>query len=101
VPPFFRPAKVPPFFRSSYVTALLGLYALRGGAAAAATELLLKGVKTYSSEEPLPDFTLFEAVCQDLRNGTQITTRDGRVVVTDPDIAADPQLMAWVEGCCR
>jgi alanine dehydrogenase len=83
----------------AYVTALLGLCAIEGSAAAAARELLFKPVKTYSSDEPLPDFTLFEAVCQDLRNGTQIATREGRVVVTDPDIAADPQLMAWVEGC--
>ena len=82
-----------------YVAALLGLSALKGGAAAAAEDLLKKTVRTYSSDEPLPAFTLFEAVCQDLRNGTQITTRDGQVVVTDPDIAADPQLMAWVEGC--
>jgi len=84
-----------------YITALLGLCAHLGGAAKVAEHLLEKEVRVFRGEEPVGDRSLLDCVAQDLRNGTQLAMVDGRVTAVDPDIAADTQLMEWVEGCAR
>jgi alanine dehydrogenase len=84
-----------------YITALLGLCAHLGDAAKVVEYLLQKEVRVFRGEEPVGDRTLLDCVAQDLRNGTQLAMVNGRVTAVDPDIAADTQLMEWIEGCSQ
>ena len=84
-----------------YVTALLGLAAHFGGANEVVAHLLKKDVQRFRADEPVGGQSLLDCVAQDLRNGTQLAVLEGQITATDPDIAADTQLMEWVEGCAR
>ena len=82
-----------------YVTALLALCAHLGSPAAVVDHLLERSVRAFRGDEPVGEATLLDCVMQDLRNGTQLAMVNGNLQATDPDIAADQQLMAWVEEC--
>ncbi len=82
-----------------YVTMLLALSALHGGPQEAMQEILRREIRIFNSEDELAGRSLLDCLIQDLRNGMQLATRGGEVLITDPDIERNQPLAEWVRNC--
>ena len=82
-----------------YVTALLALCAAHGDTAAVRDRILRREPQTFADRSELDSNGFVDCVVQDLRNGTQLTTDDHGIRITDRDIENDPDLSGWVRQC--
>jgi hypothetical protein len=83
-----------------YVTLLLGLCAIHGGATEATRELLRFPVRTFQNATEVPaEMTLLDCLKQDLRNGMQLAVLDGANAVVHPDIEKNQPLIDWIQHC--
>ncbi len=82
-----------------YVTALLALVAHHGGPEAAIRRILANDIRNFTPSDALPDHRAMDLLVQDLRNGVQLATDGGELLITDPDIRKDAALARWIRGC--
>ncbi len=82
-----------------YVTALLALVASYGSPRAVVRRLLEDDIRTYDGAGELPEHDALDLILQDLRNGVQLATAGGGVVITDPDIERNVGLAQWIREC--
>lgn len=82
-----------------YVTALLALVASHGSPRAVVHRLLEDDIRIYNGAGELPEHDNLGLLVQDLRNGLQLATADGDVVITDPDIERNAGLAQWIREC--
>lgn len=84
-----------------YILVLLGLCAHLGDTAAVSERILRRPVQSFDNNDDTTSLSLLECLVQDLRNGTQLALVDGKVQITDHDIAHDDELSQWVMQCAQ
>lgn len=82
-----------------YISTLLGLCAAHGNPEQVVTRLLHREIATFTQTEQVAGLSFLQAVLQDLRNGIQLATQHGNLLITDPDIDRDTHLPAWIRKC--